>query len=255
MQFSTNNTLFIGKNLITLKQVDSTNNYAKLLTNSGPVPEGTVILAEEQYGGRGQAGNSWQSDPAKNLTFSIILACDFLPPSDQFFLSMAVSLGMLEGAGPLLKDNCCIKWPNDIYSGRKKLGGLLIENILSGSRLKTSIAGIGINVNQDHFPDLPRATSLKKEAGRGFSLDRVFTALCAGIEARFLQLKGGARGALKEDYLRHLLGYRQRRQFRLPFSASAFEGIITGITPEGRLLVETADGQKAFDKKEISFVF
>ncbi|TCS90091.1 BirA family biotin operon repressor/biotin-[acetyl-CoA-carboxylase] ligase [Anseongella ginsenosidimutans] len=288
MQISTNNALFIGKNLLTLTKVDSTNNYAKLLlANSGPLPDGTVILAEGQEQGRGQAGNSWLSEPGKNLTFSIVLGCSFLLPADQFYLSMAVSLGILDTLKPVLGNDCHIKWPNDIYAGKKKLGGILIENLLAGAALKTSVIGIGLNVNQERFPGLPRATSLMRETNTALPLEPLLGLLCQSIEARFLQLKGGGRKDLKESYLRHLLGYGKKQLFRsgpgreqqvagsqpaAPQSAverplpgpgeskpgtsemEPFEGVITGITHEGKLLVETETGLLTFEKKEIVFL-
>ncbi|HYH55846.1 MAG TPA: biotin--[acetyl-CoA-carboxylase] ligase, partial [Anseongella sp.] len=142
--------------------MDSTNNFAKeLVANSGPVPDGTVIMAEGQYGGRGQADNTWLSEPGKNLTFSLILNCEFLPPAEQFCLSMAVSLGVLGTVKRELGKEALIKWPNDIYFGAKKLGGILIENVLMGSLLRSSVTGIGLNVNQTHFPRLEGATSFR----------------------------------------------------------------------------------------------
>lgn len=252
--------MFVGKNLITLKKVDSTNNYAKLLAaNSGPLPDGTVILAEAQHGGRGQSGNSWVSEPGKNLTFSILFDCSFLRPPDQFFLSMAISLGLIDGLNPILGGNSAIKWPNDILlsTRERKLGGILIENLLAGNVIKTSVVGIGINVNQEIFPGLPDATSLRREKNTVFPLDALLTHLCQTVEARFLQLKGGARQALKEDYLRHLLGYGRKRLYYSGPAAeqmqeTSFEGIITGVTHEGKLLIETEGVIRAFNKKEVS---
>src|SRR3546814_17185291 len=132
-------TLFPYPTLFRYKKVDSTNNYAKvLLANSGPVTTGTVILADEQSGGRGQGNARWLSEPEKNLTFSLILHNDFLSPADQFYLNMAVSLGVVEGLSALLptppvsspsspmkspeRDLGRIKWPNDIFFGQRKVG-------------------------------------------------------------------------------------------------------------------------------------
>lgn len=228
-------------------------------------------MAEAQHGGRGQGQNVWHSESGKNLTFSIILNCSFLPPSGQFYLNMAISLGIIEGlaahleaagssrktAGfqisPPLPMALCIKWPNDIYAGKNKLGGILIENMLAGPILKTSVAGIGINVNQEHFPGLDQATSLKREVKREFSRKELLRSLCSFIEARYLQLKGGARDALKSAYLAHLLAYNQQQLFRA--GPEQFEGTITGVSPEGRLLVMTAGQVRSFDKKEIRFIF
>lgn len=277
--------MFIGKNLITLNQVDSTNNYAKLLTaNSRPAPDGTVILADSQSGGRGQAGTVWQSEPGKNLTFSILLGCAFLPPPRQFYLSMAVSLGISDALSTLFRAASpsprpiAIKWPNDVYIGNKKTGGILIENILAGSKMKSSIVGIGLNVNQEQFPGLPQATSLIRELRQSayphdnLNLKSILGAVCHAIEVRFLQLKRGEYDRLKSEYLGHLYGFGRKQLFR-PGAAAIrahresgsgapqpagpsddfFEGIISGISPEGKLLVSTGGGVRVFGMKEIEY--
>src|ERR1035441_10550859 len=144
-------TLFIGKNLITLDSVASTNNFAKdMLSNTRPV-EGTAIMAKEQYAGRGQMGNAWETESGKNLTCSFILYPEFLEADKQFFLNMAVALAVKDFCEHVLHDEIKIKWPNDIYYHDKKLGGILIENSISGNKISSSVIGIGINVNQTAF--------------------------------------------------------------------------------------------------------
>lgn len=254
MQFTTNYGLFIGKNLITLKEVDSTNSYAReLLANSGPVPDGTVIMAVTQTGGRGQAGSAWLSEPGKNLTFSMILHCGFLPPPDQFYLSIAVSLGVVDVLKPELGGRASIKWPNDIYSGNQKLGGILIENILSGNRLKSSVIGIGLNVNQLSFPNLGRAVSMRQLKNAVFDLELLLGKLCHSVEIRYLQLKAGHWDRLRHDYHDDLLGYGAPARYSA--DSEEFEGTIRGVTREGKLLVESAKGTGTYDKKQIRFIF
>ena len=169
--------LFVGQNLVTLKQVDSTNNFLKnILSNSKPVPEGTVIMAEEQYAGRGQRENKWHAEPGKNLTFSILLKPHFISAAGQFDLTRAVSMGVFEALEPILGTQLKIKWPNDIYYADKKLGGMLIENILQGSQIKNSIIGIGINVNQDNFTDKAgNATSVKQILQKDYDLKNILS--------------------------------------------------------------------------------
>jgi len=121
--------LFVGQNLTVLKETGSTNNYLKdLLSNSKPVNEGTVIMAESQTAGRGQQQNRWHSEPFKNLTFSLLLQPKFLSLQQQFELTRAVSLGVITALQQATGANIQVKWPNDIYYGDKKLGGILIEN-------------------------------------------------------------------------------------------------------------------------------
>ena len=136
MEIKVNNTFFTGKFLLHLPSVDSTNNYAKnYIAKSSPI-DGTVILADEQFAGRGQSGNIWLSEAGKNLTFSIIYQTSFLLATEQFYLNMAISLGISAAlASILLPDSDLsvkIKWPNDIYVQNKKIAGILIENTISG---------------------------------------------------------------------------------------------------------------------------
>ena len=115
--------LFVGQNFVSIKEVDSTNTFLKnLVSNSKPVIEGTVIMAESQYAGRGQQNNGWHAEAGKNLTFSILLKPSFLPLADQFDLTRAISLGVFDALLPLLGDKLKIKWPNDIYYANNKLG-------------------------------------------------------------------------------------------------------------------------------------
>ncbi len=174
------NTLFIGKVYLRFDELSSTNDHAAELlapehpshTKSKPA-EGTVIRADSQSAGRGQFGSRWESAAGKNLTFSVILYPEWLEIEAQFYLSMAVALAVHNAVcevyrGPLPVQ---IKWPNDLYLGDQKMGGILIQNSLSGARIQSSIIGIGLNVNQLHFdPDLPNPVSLASASGHAFDL-------------------------------------------------------------------------------------
>ena len=182
--------LFVGQNLLTLKEVDSTNNFLKnLLSNSKPLPEGTVIMAESQFAGRGQQQNKWHSEPGKNLTFSLLLRPSFLSVNDQFDLVRAMSLGVFDALQPLLGDQLKIKWPNDIYYADKKLGGMLIENLLQGAQIKNAIIGIGLNINQEHFPgEAGNAVSLKQILQKNYDLRGLLADICNHIEAYYRRI-------------------------------------------------------------------
>ncbi len=187
--------LFVGQNLITIKEVDSTNNFLKnLSSNSKPLPEGTVIMAESQFAGRGQQQNRWHTEPGKNLTFSILLNPVFLAATNQFDLTRVVSLGVFDALKPLLGENLKIKWPNDIYYDDKKLGGILIESVLQGSQLKQAIIGIGLNVNQQVFPEwVPNPTSVKQILQQDYDLTLLLSQICNN--------NGDTRGVFKYDVL------------------------------------------------------
>lgn len=251
MQFTTNSA-FNG-NLIQLRRVDSTNNYAKeLLANSGPVPEGTVIMAEKQFAGRGQRQNSWQAEPGKNLTVSIILQPSFLKAAEQFQLNKVVSLSVCDVLRQIVPGGVAIKWPNDLYIGERKTAGILIENFLNGEKLKSSVVGIGINVNQVRFPGLERATSLKLESGKEYDLTELLGRLCGTLESRYFQLRNGKAGLLGAEYQAALLGYSEERMYQC--GAETFPGKITGVSEDGRLELDTFPGSRRFGMQEITFL-
>ncbi len=156
--------LFIGKNVISLETIDSTNDYAKQLLSTQKPTDGTLIIAKAQTKGRGQLGNIWQTESGKNLTVSYILYPNFLSPDKQFYLNMAVALGIREFCESICAEHVQIKWPNDILINGKKVCGVLIENALQGSKIQHSVIGIGININQSKFDaELPHATSILLE--------------------------------------------------------------------------------------------
>lgn len=262
MEIIINNTFFTGKFLIHLPSVDSTNTYAKEhLSKSTPI-DGTVILADEQYAGRGQAGNIWQSMPGENLTFSIIYKTDFLPAAAQFGLNMAISLGIRTAVAEIIEQqgrqnmNVSIKWPNDIYIDDKKVAGILIENTISGMYLKHSIIGIGLNVNQQDFAELTRATSLRRELDKSMEQISVLKEVLAAIERYFFLLKEGKTALLKSAYISHLYRYNEMAAFEKDHLS--LQGCIKDVSPTGLLIMDVMqeDGslqEMQFAFKEIAF--
>ncbi len=246
--------LFVGQNLLTLKEVDSTNSFLKsLLTNSKPLPEGTVIMAEHQYAGRGQQQNKWHSQPGKNLTFSILLKPTFLSAVNQFDLTRAISLGVFDTLRTLLGDNLKVKWPNDIYYNDSKLGGMLIENVVQGSSINNSIIGIGLNVNQYDFPDsLLNATSVKQILHKDYDLRLLLSEICSNIEAYYLHLKAGKIDFIRNCYLNSLYWFNEPRPFKA--GGEAFEGIIEGVADNGLLQIKKDGATTGYDLKEIEFL-
>ncbi|WP_183561839.1 biotin--[acetyl-CoA-carboxylase] ligase [Mucilaginibacter sp. SP1R1] len=246
--------LFVGQNLVTIKEVDSTNTFLKtLLSNSKPLPEGTVIMAESQYAGRGQQQNKWHSEPGKNLTFSILLTPTFLPVLNQFDLTRVVSLGVFDALQPYLGDKLKIKWPNDIYYEDRKLGGILIETHLQGSQIKNAIIGIGLNINQESFlPGAGNAISLKQILHRDYDLRTILSEICGHIEAYYLNLKAGKFLFVRDTYLSRLYWLNQQKRFKA--NDAVFEGIIRNVKDEGLLVVEDNNGQQEFSLKQIEFL-
>jgi BirA family transcriptional regulator, biotin operon repressor / biotin---[acetyl-CoA-carboxylase] ligase len=246
--------LFVGQNLITIKQIDSTNNFLKeSLSNSKPFSEGTVIMAESQYAGRGQQQNRWHSEGGKNLTFSILLNPVFLPLAQQFDLTRAISLGIVNALTPLLGDQLKIKWPNDIYYRDGKLGGILIENIVQGGQIKNSIIGIGLNINQEVFPlDVPNPVSLRQILRRDYDLKILLSDICKNIEVTYLNLKAGKFNLVRKAYLERLYWLNERKMFKA--GGHAFEGIIENVKDDGFLIVNNGSGASEYTQKEIEFL-
>jgi len=251
------NSLFIGKNLIELDSVDSTNNFAKeMLSNSRPV-EGTVILAREQFAGRGQMGNHWKTEGGKNITLSVLLYPDQLDADKQFFLNMAIALAVKDFCEFVLNDEVKIKWPNDIYYHDKKLGGILIENTISGSKIGSSIIGIGINVNQEEFDEaLPNPASLllikKPVEAPTYDLPLLVDELCACLEKYYLQLRQQHYNFLDKGYTVALYRYQQTHEFKR--GESIFKGEINGVAKDGKLIIHSGGKELRFGFKEVEYI-
>lgn len=254
MQNNTFSGLFVGQNLIILKEVDSTNTFLKdTLSKSTPLLDGTVIMAEKQYAGRGQTNNSWQSEAGMNLTFSILLNPGFLPVDRQFELNKAISIAINDVLNRYTPGNAFIKWPNDSYIGNKKIGGMLIENIVHGNKIRHAIIGIGLNVNQVNFPQsLKNVTSLKQGLHQDYDLMVLLGEICSAVEARYLQLKAGSGRKITEEYLSKL--YLRDEWALFKFDNKIQSGKILGITDTGQLLLETPEELRLFDNKEIEFI-
>ncbi|MEN0056843.1 MAG: biotin--[acetyl-CoA-carboxylase] ligase, partial [Mucilaginibacter sp.] len=233
---------------------DSTNTFLKnLLSNSKPLPEGTVIMAESQYAGRGQQQNKWHSEPGKNLTFSILLTPSFLAITSQFDLNRVVSLGVFDALRPYLGEQLKIKWPNDIYYEDRKLGGILIETHVQGSQIKNAIIGIGLNINQENFdPGAGNAISLRQILHRDYDLRTILSEICSSIEAYYLNLKAGKVLFIRNAYLDKLYWLNQVKRFRA--DDLIFEGIIRDVKNEGILVVENDQVRLEFSFKQIEFL-
>lgn len=270
------NTRLIGKVYLRFDELPSTNDYALALLDAQAMPsffpqnappalrsntkpaEGTVVRAANQSAGRGQMGSRWQSAPGQNLLLSIILCPDWLEAAQQFYLSMAVALAVREaadGSAPPAAHRLpsAVKWPNDLYFGTQKAGGILIQNAIAGSRLQSSVVGIGLNVNQLEFdPTLLNPTSLAAVFEKKFDLDEVADRLLECLDYRYEQLRQGYRTALKVEYERSLLGFERTARYARANGAE-FEGVVRGVTEEGRLRIETKTGvEETFGLKEVS---
>jgi BirA family biotin operon repressor/biotin-[acetyl-CoA-carboxylase] ligase len=246
-------TLFTGQQLVWLPECASTNTEAQQLAVQNRATDGCCVITDKQTAGRGQRGNQWEAAPGENLTMSVVWQPAFLPAADQFQLSQVVALAVHDWATALLGPDPAlrIKWPNDIFFGSQKLGGILIENTLQGPKIQYSIVGIGLNINQREF-GVSTATSLARLTGRTYTLTAVAARLLESLERRYLQLRSGRVGALRSDYLRVLYRYQEEHEYEV--DGRQVRGTILGIDEAGRLAVQLHDQLRYFDLKEIRYV-
>lgn len=251
-KFTNSGPLKLGEPLIKLDTVNSTNTYASdLLKNTNP-PQGTVILTGFQTGGKGQGGNKWLSERNMNLLFSLILRPDFIKADKQFYLSMCISNGIAAMVGNIAGDSQ-IKWPNDILLNGRKVAGILIENTVMADMLHSTVAGIGLNVNQEKFgPELQDAVSLKMVTGREYNIDILLEELLEHLSTALGPLYNGIYAEIRTTYLNRL--YRLNEWARFTDKNGSFDGRITDIADSGEIMVGRRDGRiTEYGFKEIRF--
>ncbi len=242
-------------NIIKLSAIDSTNSYLKQLAKETNLKDETVVLTNRQLSGRGQMGNGWLSRKGQSLTFSMFKVFDGLQTERQFMISMAVSLAIVKALKSFNLPQMAIKWPNDILSANRKIGGILIENVLEGSSIKYSIIGIGLNVNETNFPNLPQASSMKLETGKIFQLEEVLDAILKNVFKNLKNLSTLDFSEMKQLYENNLFRKEMVSVFETP-EELRFNGIIKGVSDIGELLVETEnDPSKKFQLKEIKLIY
>lgn len=240
----------IGSQILYYEKVSSTNEMAEEMLSARNVNEGTVIYAGEQTRGKGQKGSTWVSEAGKNLTVSIILYPDFLPPEHQFAISQVLSLS-IAGLLDNYSESISIKWPNDIYHKDDKIAGILIENSVEGNTLQYSIAGAGININQASFPnELPEAVSLKISNGKDYNIRSLLEELCNICDRWYNILSEGDLAYLNEQYQQRLYRYNTLTTFIT--TSGIIRGRIRGVDSHGKLIIKTTGGTSLkFSFKEV----
>lgn len=239
--------------IIHIDETDSTNGWLRSfiskdehgqdLCHSGT---NTVVVAEYQTAGRGCGTNSWESERGKNLTFSVLIRPEGIPAKRQFHISMAVSLAVCEALGQHIGD-LSIKWPNDIYWRNGKIAGMLIENQLQGEIIRSSVIGIGLNVNQQLFrSNAPNPVSLwqitGQETDRKQLLDDILR--CLG---HYLHHD------IRQQYMQML--YRRKGFHPYTDKNGAFMAEIMDVEDDGHLVLLDDSGQRRrYAFKEVQFV-
>lgn len=240
-----------------LEQTASTNDWLRL---SGDIPAGClfhVAVTEWQSAGRGQKGNSWESEKGANLLFSIRSVPGFVEASAQFCLSQAIALAVTDAVAPFLGNEAChlsVKWPNDIYWKDLKLGGILIENRLQGSRLADSIIGVGLNINQKTFlSDAPNPVSIANITGIDSDRDAILGSILTRLTAYYLRLQSQGSSTLHEAYMSrlfHRTGYHTYSD-----NTGEFQACIHDVLPSGILILEdTGHNLRPYEFKQVKFI-
>ncbi|MDR1667410.1 MAG: biotin--[acetyl-CoA-carboxylase] ligase [Bacteroidales bacterium] len=236
--------------IIRLQEVDSTNRHLIRLSVDA-LEEGTTVVAERQTDGRGQGDNRWESEPGKNLTFSVLLYPSFVRGTEPFGIAEAIALAVSDFAAQHVQ-NISVKWPNDIYWGGGKIAGILVENFIQGEWITKTVAGVGININQERFAgNAPNPVSLRQATGKQFDTEECLHRILQCIAGRYRQLRT-APDALHHDYIGRLYRFNLPKTYRA--NGVCFKARIIGVSRCGRLELLTADNRiKTFAFKEISF--
>ena len=241
--------------LIILPETDSTNNYLTQLCNEqqSAVREFTTVIAERQTAGKGQRGNSWESEDCRNITFSFVLYPTFIEARRQFILSQIVSLSIKEELDEWTK-GISIKWPNDIYWKDKKICGMLIENDLMGRNISQSISGIGINVNQEVFHSTaPNPVSLRQITGKQYDIFEILKNIMLRIQSDYELLRNGDTELIAHRYEKAL--FRKEGMHRYKDADGEFFARIICVEPEGKLILEDdAQKKRGYMFKEVEYL-
>ena len=218
-----------------------------------------LATTEFQTAGRGQKGNSWESEKSKNLLFSILLHPVYVQPSKQFCISEAIALAVVKSLKEIVAEESVakdfsVKWPNDIYWKNKKIAGILIENELFGSTIRDCIVGVGININQQIFlSDAPNPVSLYNILGVNTNVEEVLDAIIKQFVANVSMIENGQTALLHKEYMDSL--FRRKGIYPYRDADSEFMATIKDVREDGRLiLIDSDDKERIYEFKEVAIV-
>jgi BirA family biotin operon repressor/biotin-[acetyl-CoA-carboxylase] ligase len=240
--------------IIKLDAIDSTNDYLKALANDKPLDNYTTVVAQKQTRGRGQMGAQWESEPDKNLTMSVLVKDVLNDKIDIFNLNTAVALTLIKVLENLNIPKLTVKWPNDIMADAKKVGGILIENSIKSDGTIRSIIGIGLNVNQTDFSNLPKATSIALEIHKEINKDTIMIQILKQLK-NSISLLSDQSDQVWQSYHDYLF----KKNIPMAFQdnlGNKFMGIIQSVSRDGMLqLLLEDDSIASFGIKEITMLF
>ena len=238
--------------IIKLDAIESTNDFLKDLAADQPVADYTVVTAERQTKGRGQMGAKWESQAGKNLIMSILIHNPVENIQKIFLLNAAIAFAVAQVLSDLEASDITIKWPNDIMSGSKKIGGILIENSIGGNGIR-SVVGLGLNVNQTEFETLPRASSLAVETGREWNRDILLEEIVKNIKAATANLEKRENEILA-NFNARLFRYGLATGFRS--AQGTFMGEIVNVGVDGLLNLRHSNGELlSYDLKQVEMLY
>ena len=239
--------------IIKLDAIDSTNSYLKKLLNKESLDDLTVVVSKHQTQGKGRNGNVWLNKPSLNLAFSIYKRFSDFEIDKKFMLNVISSISVYETLRKYNLLDLTIKWPNDIMTANKKISGILIENNIRGNSIKNSVIGIGININQSEFKNLPNATSIFIETGKLNSIDIIAQELQKALEKNFNLFKINENELIK-NY--NSLLYKKNEISN--FSAndmSKFQGNIIKVGIDGKITIRVSNKQLSkYSESEIKLI-
>lgn len=241
-----------------LKDVGSTNTYLLELKGGDPNFDYELATADFQSAGRGQRGNTWESEQGSNLLFSILAHPGFIEAKNQFSVSQAISFAVLNSiatvAGLEYAKDFSVKWPNDIYWKNKKIAGILIENVLQGSNILDSVIGVGLNVNQKVFvSNAPNPVSLYNITGKKINRDDLLEMIVDEFIQQMDNLRNGNHYSVDEEFHRHL--FRRDGFYRYRDSQGEFSARIDHVRSDGHLVLVDNEGKtRQYEFKEVSII-
>ena len=245
------NKFFLNKKLH-FDSLNSTNETLGQLSKKIELQNGFYITADYQKSGKCQNHDKWDSNPKENLLISIFLNLD-LNIKNSFMLNQLASLSILDTLSKFLEQKIEIKWPNDVYVDNKKISGILINNIVKGGIINSSVIGIGINVNQTNFNKKYIATSMKLLSKKDFELNEIEKMLMKNIKKQSMILLEKKISLLSSRYNNHLYGKNLDSLFIL--NKKRIYAKVIGVNQNGKIKLMFGDSEvNEFSQNEVKLL-